>query len=140
MVATIASRSAPGTSFAESAREAKLKAREDLAAPPLVDLLKLDDAAFRAKFSGSPVKRTGRDRFIRNVLIAAGNAVALAGEGRGELAGAVRPHLDDPDPVVRGAAVWALARLDPAAAAAAKGTYLSGEADEDVRAEWESIA
>jgi epoxyqueuosine reductase len=129
----------PWNKFAQGAREAKLMARDDLAAPPLADLLMLDDAAFRAKFSGSPIKRTGRNRFIRNVLIAAGNAAA-AGAGSAALAAAVRPHLDDPDPVVRGAAVWALVRLDPAGAAAAKDKYLSGEADEDVRAEWESTA
>ncbi len=130
----------PWNKFAQSAREAKLMARDDLREPPLVDLLALDDASFRAKFSGSPIKRTGRDRFIRNVLIAAGNAVGLGPEGRGALVDAVRPHLDDPDPVVRGAAVWALSRLDPVGATAAKSAYLLQEADADVRAEWESFA
>ncbi len=67
----------PWNKFAQEARETKLRARDDLKAPALVDLLALDDAAFRAKFSGSPIKRTGRDRFIRNVLIAAGNAGGL---------------------------------------------------------------
>ncbi len=130
----------PWNKFAHEAREAKLRARADLKAPPLVDLLTLDDAAFRAKFSGSPIKRTGRNRFIRNVLIAAGNATGLDAAGRAGLVEAVRPHLDDPDPVVRGAAVWALSRLDLAGAAALKNTYLSQEADADVRAEWELAA
>ncbi len=74
------------------------------------------------------------------MLIAAGNAGGLDPKGRGALAAAVRPHLGDPDPVVRGAAVWALTRLDPAGAAAAKSAYWMQEADEDVRAEWELVA
>ena len=80
--------------------------REDLAAPELADLLELDDAAFRRKFAGSPIKRIGRDRFIRNCLIAAGNSgnPALAATGP-------RDSLDDPDPVVAEAAQWASARL-----------------------------
>ncbi|MBS3649015.1 tRNA epoxyqueuosine(34) reductase QueG [Pseudaminobacter sp. 19-2017] len=97
----------PWNKFAREASEAKLKAREDLQEPRLADLLVLDDAAFRALFSGSPVKRIGRDRFLRNVLIAAGNS--------GE-AGLIAPclHLlEDPSPLVRGASVWALSRLMP---------------------------
>lgn len=95
----------PWNKFARSASEAKLIAREDLKEPALKDLLRLDDAAFRALFSGSPVKRIGRDRFVRNVLIAAGNS----GDER-----LVDPCLSltaDPSPLVRGAAVWALSRL-----------------------------
>ena len=64
----------PWNKFAQAGREARLKQREDLAAPPLADLARLDDAAFRARFAGTPIKRTGRDRFVRNVLIAIGNS------------------------------------------------------------------
>ncbi len=122
----------PWNKFAETARETKLHAREDLKAPRLADLLRLDEAAFRALFSGSPIKRTGRDRFMRNVLIAAGNA----GTGAPELAGAVRAHLGDTNPVVRAAAVWALGRLDPAAAATLRTAALADETDRDVIQEW----
>ncbi|RUZ05908.1 tRNA epoxyqueuosine(34) reductase QueG, partial [Mesorhizobium sp. M7A.F.Ca.CA.001.09.1.1] len=97
----------PWNKFARAASEAKLAARDDLREPPLPDLLGLDDAAFRAFFSGSPIKRIGRDRFIRNVLIAAGNS------GEASLSGAVLALLGDPSPLVRGAAIWALARLVP---------------------------
>jgi epoxyqueuosine reductase len=79
--------------------------RAELAAPRLADLLSLDDAAFREMFAGSPIKRIGRKRMIRNCLIAAGNS------GDRELRGAVRPHLDDPDPVIAEAAAWALSQL-----------------------------
>ncbi|MGH6862073.1 MAG: tRNA epoxyqueuosine(34) reductase QueG [Phyllobacterium sp.] len=95
----------PWNKFAETAREAKLKARDDLKAPSLSTLLTLDDAAFRALFSGSPVKRIGRDRFMRNVLIASGNS------GEPVLIDAVEPHVHDPTPLVRGAAIWALSQL-----------------------------
>jgi epoxyqueuosine reductase len=124
----------PWNKFAEAGREAKLAARDDLAAPRLADLLALDDATFRTTFSGSPIKRTGRDRFIRNVLIAAGNSDCPA------LADNVLPHLDDPAPVVRGAAVWALARLDKERASALKQHRLTHERDESVREEWEATA
>ena len=96
----------PWNKFAQQASEAKLVARADLQEPRLADLLVLDDAAFRALFSGSPVKRIGRDRFIRNVLIAAGNS------GEASLAPQVRLLLADASPLVRGAAVWALAELE----------------------------
>ena len=95
----------PWNKFAQEAREMRLKPREALTAPRLDDLLRLDDAAFRALFVKSPVKRIGRDRFIRNVLYAAGNS------GDAALIEPVRRLLDDPDPVVRDAAEWALARL-----------------------------
>ncbi len=95
----------PWNKFARQASEAKLAARDDLRAPALADLLGLGDAEFRAKFSGSPVKRIGRDRFLRNVLIAAGNS------GAGELVPPCRDLLDDPSALVRGAAVWALSQL-----------------------------
>src|SRR5690606_9370158 len=87
------------------ASEARLVARDDLQEPRLADLLTLDDAGFRALFSGSPVKRIGRDRFIRNVLIAAGNS------GEAALVPQVRDLTRDPSPLVRGAAVWALGEL-----------------------------
>src|SRR5699024_2045134 len=95
----------PWNKFAEAGREAKLQAREDLDALPLADLARLDDAAFRARFSGTPVKRTGRDRFVRNVLVAIGNS------GSPDLAAAAEALLDDASPLVRGAAVWAVSRL-----------------------------
>ncbi|RWM25784.1 tRNA epoxyqueuosine(34) reductase QueG [Mesorhizobium sp.] len=97
----------PWNKFASVASEAKLAARSDLREPPLSDLLLLDDAAFRAFFSGSPIKRIGRDRFVRNVLIAAGNSADTS------LTPIVRGLLDDGSPLVRGAAVWALSRLMP---------------------------
>ena len=95
----------PWNKFAKDASEAKLVAREDLKEPALSDLLALDDTSFRALFSGSPVKRIGRDRFIRNVLVAAGNSDEAG------LVPQVRSLLADPSPLVRGAAVWALSRL-----------------------------
>jgi len=101
----------PWNKFAQEAREVRYHARPDLMAPPLAELALMDDAAFRAKFSGSPIKRIGRDRFLRNVLYAIGNS------GQPELADAARPHLDDPDPAVADAARWALNRLQDAAKA-----------------------
>ena len=95
----------PWNKFAAAGREAKLAAREDLDAPPLADLAGLDDPAFRGRFSGSPIKRIGRPRFIRNVLVAMGNARDPA------LANVARRRLDDESPLVRGAAVWALAQM-----------------------------
>ncbi|MEZ2331467.1 tRNA epoxyqueuosine(34) reductase QueG [Mesorhizobium sp. RCC_202] len=124
----------PWNKFAQAASEAKLSARDDLREPKLSELLTLDDAAFRAFFSGSPIKRIGRDRFIRNVLIAAGNS------GDAALAGIVRGLLDDASPLVRGAAIWALSRLlsdrefgDLAASA------VEAEDDATVREEWLSV-
>ncbi|TPL80222.1 tRNA epoxyqueuosine(34) reductase QueG [Mesorhizobium sp. B2-3-14] len=121
----------PWNKFARAASEAKLAARDDLREPPLADLLALDDAGFRAFFSGSPIKRIGRDRFVRNVLIAAGNSCD------GALVGVVRDLLGDASPLVRGAAIWALARLVPEteyAERAANG--LNSEDDAAVREEW----
>ena len=93
-------------------------------------LAKLDDAGFRAFFSGSPIKRIGRARFLRNVLIAIGNSgdISLAGEAERLLA--------DRDPLIRGAAVWALSRLAPERAISLQGKYLPAEADSKVRDEW----
>ncbi len=99
----------PWNKFAQGSREIRLQARETLAGPRLADLVALDDAAFRALFAKSPVKRIGRDRFIRNVLYAIGNSADPA------LIAPARALLDDPSPVVRDAAVWALSRLMAAA-------------------------
>ena len=95
----------PWNKFAEQGREAKLAARDVLRAPKLAELARLDDAQFRALFAKTSIKRTGRDRFVRNVLIAIGNS------GDALLAAEAERLLDDASPVVRGAAVWALRRL-----------------------------
>ncbi len=118
----------PWNKFAEVAREARFHARDALRGPLLADLAQLDDPAFRALFSKSPVKRIGRDRFIRNVLYAIGNS------GDPGLMAAVMPRLSDASPLVRGAAVWAAWRLLDAAAFAALGPH--DEQDADVLAEW----
>ena len=120
----------PWNKFAREASEAKLKARNDLRDPAIADLLALDDLAFRAMFSGSPVKRIGRDRFIRNVLIAAGNS------GDALLLPQVTRLLDDASALVRGAAVWAAGRLGGDMAALA-GQYAAHEGDVFVRDEWD---
>jgi epoxyqueuosine reductase len=121
----------PWNKFASAAHEAKFRAREELRAPKLSELATLDDAGFRALFSGSPIKRIGRDRFIRNVLIAIGNS------GKPGLAQAAEPLLTDTSPLVRAMAVWALGRLlDPSAFASLRARHLCGETDEAVRCEW----
>jgi epoxyqueuosine reductase len=132
----------PWNKFAQAGREAKLKARADLEAPALADLLALDDAGFRKRFSASPIKRTGRDHFIRNVLIAAGNAAAhdhITEAALRELAEAAARLLNDGNAVVRAAAVWALGRLDASRASALSAHALAVETDPDVRAEWEAL-
>ena len=123
----------PWNKFARATHEAKLAMRADLDAPPLAGLIDLDDAAFRRKFSGSPVKRIGRERFVRNVLIAAGNSAETA------LAAPVRARLDDVSPLIRGVAVWALARLAPATAAAERAKRQAAEPDPEVQREWELV-
>jgi epoxyqueuosine reductase len=95
----------PWNKFAVAAREMGYAAREELRAPRLAELARLDDAGFRALFSGSPIKRIGRDRFVRNVLYAIGNA------GLRELRGVAAGLAEDPDPGVADAARWAVARL-----------------------------
>ena len=121
----------PWNKFAQEGRNARLAAREALAAPPLSELARLDDAAFRALFAKTPVKRTGRDRFVRNVLIAIGNS------GDPTLASAAQARLDDASPLVRGAAVWALGRLlRRAELAALATTHQAREADPVVADEW----
>ena len=123
----------PWNKFARVASEAKLVARDDLKHPALTKLLTLDDPGFRTMFSGSPVKRIGRDRFLRNVLIAAGNS------GDASLAEACRSLLDDASPLVRGAAIWALSRLisRPALRALAA-ERAAAETDSHVLAEWQA--
>lgn len=106
--------------------------RAELTAPELADLLALDDAAFRQVFAGSPIKRIGRDRWVRNCLIAAGNSASAA------LTGPVAALLDDPAPEVRGAAIWALGRLDAPRFAEERAARLAGEGDAEVCAEWQA--
>ena len=121
----------PWNKFARATAEAKLRERADLAAPRLADLARLDDAAFRTLFAGSPIKRIGRDRFLRNVLIAIGNS------GEAALAPSAERRLADPSALVRAAAVWAVSRLVPAARfAELRARHLPAEADADVAAEW----
>ena len=121
----------PWNKFAQAGRESKLAAREELTVPRLADLARLDDAAFRKMFSKSPVKRTGRNRFVRNVLIAIGNS------GDASLAPQAVQLLDDPSALVRGAAVWALSRLMPAEGFAALARdHRPRESEPLVAAEW----
>jgi epoxyqueuosine reductase len=123
----------PWNKFAREASEARFAAKPVTAGASLAELLALDDAAFRAAFAGSPVKRTGRDRFIRNVLVAAGNSEDMA------LLPAVTRHLTDPNPLVRAMAVWAAGELlagDPGALAALRDTHLPNETDAAVLGEW----
>ncbi len=96
----------PWNKFAVAAREVRYAARPELVAPKLGELAGLDDTGFRAMFSGSPIKRIGRDRFVRNVLYAIGNS------GDPALAGVARDLLDDPDAAVSEAARWAVVRLE----------------------------
>ncbi|CUT09047.1 Epoxyqueuosine oQ reductase QueG [Bradyrhizobium sp.] len=125
----------PWNKFAQEGREAKLAARDALRAPGLAELARLDDAAFRALFTKSPVKRIGRDRFLRNVLIAIGNS------GDAALADEARRSLEDESALVRGAAVWALAQLMPDEEFAALRTEaIAGESDESVREEWRAAS
>jgi epoxyqueuosine reductase len=120
----------PWNKFAQAGHEVKLKARDALLAPRLADLAALDDAAFRKMFAKSPVKRTGRDRFVRNVLIAIGNS------GDATLAPSAERLLADPSPLVRGTAVWALGRLDWKRLAALATAHRPRESDPQVADEW----
>ncbi len=124
----------PWNKFARAHAEPDFMPREALDPARLAVLAFLDDAAFRVAFSKSPIKRTGRDRFVRNVLIAIGNS------GEASLWGSARVCLDDPSPLVRAMAVWALSRLlDADAFAQLRAERLEGEADPDVRAEWQPV-
>ena len=121
----------PWNKFAQAAHEAKLQARQDLIAPPLDQLARLDDAAFRKLFSGSPVKRIGRDRFVRNVAIAIGNS------GDSSHFGCTSDLLGDPSPLVRAMAVWTLSQLLPRDEfAALRDRHLAHETDDAVKEEW----
>lgn len=123
----------PWNKFAEEASEAAFTARHDLELPPLGEFLGLDDAAFRTRFSGSPIKRIGRDRFLRNVLIACGNS------GDTSLLPGVEQLIRDPSPVVRAMAVWASARLMPASSFSELASeHEAEECDPAVRREWAS--
>ena len=119
----------PWNKFAQAGRDAKLAMRDDLREPRLAELSRLDDAAFRAMFAKTAVKRTGRDRFVRNVLIAIGNS------GDASLAPDAEARLGDDSPLVRGAAVWALGRLHRERLAAQE-QRLHSESDLTVREEW----
>ncbi|RUT30436.1 tRNA epoxyqueuosine(34) reductase QueG [Arsenicitalea aurantiaca] len=121
----------PWNKFARATAESRLAAREDLRAPALSDLVALDDWGFRALFAGSPIKRLGLARFLRNVLIAIGNSADPA------LLPAARARLADEDARVRGAAIWAVRRLeDPDAVAQLAARHAPVEPDPAVRAEW----
>ena len=120
----------PWNKFAQTSHEARLAIRPQADDPALAEILQLDDAAFRERFRGTPIKRTGRDRLIRNALIAAGNA------GDPSLITPVEGLIDDASPLVRAMAAWALQRLDPDRSAAMRADRLAAETDADVRAEW----
>jgi epoxyqueuosine reductase len=121
----------PWNKFAQAGKEMKLASRDENRAPRLSGLAQLDDAAFRARFSKSPVKRTGRDRFIRNVLIAIGNS------GDPSLQAETERLLDDSSPLVRGAAIWALSELaEPSAFKKIAASRREAETDASVIEEW----
>ena len=120
----------PWNKFAQASREMKLQAREYLRSPPLAELAHLDDADFRALFTKSAVKRVGRHRFVRNVLVAIGNS------GDASLAGEAERLLGDASPLVRGAAIWALGRLDRGRLQQCAARHRSAESDPEVIAEW----
>jgi epoxyqueuosine reductase len=120
----------PWNKFAQAGREAKLAARAALRAPRLAELARLDDSGFRALFTKSAVKRVGRARFVRNVLIAIGNSQDAS------LAREAERLLDDPSPLIRGAAVWALGRLDRERLARRAAARSAAETDPQVIEEW----
>ncbi len=121
----------PWNKFAEQTREAKFAASAMTDNPPLAEILVLDDAAFRVRFAGTPIKRTGRDRIVRNALIAAGNSKD------DNLQPLVERLLNDASPVVRAAAIWATSRLASVETfARLRLRHHTGETDRDVAAEW----
>ena len=125
----------PWNKFAQATREIRFHARPETDNPPLADLLALDDAAFRTRFAGTPIKRTGRDRVVRNTLIAAGNS------GDRALLDPVVRLLADPSPLVRVAAVWAYGRLaDSGEIASVRADALTRETDAAVVEEWQAAA
>ncbi len=121
----------PWNKFARVGGEAKLAGRDDLAAPPLLELAALDDAGFRARFAGGPIKRIGHARFLRNVMIAIGNS------GDRSLIAAARRGIESESPLVRAMAVWAFGRLAaPADVKAVALRFASEERDAAVMEEW----
>ena len=121
----------PWNKFAAAATEMRFAAQPATDNPPLTELLALDDAAFRQRFAGTPVKRTGRNRIIRNALIAAGNS------GDKSLLRLVTPLLGDDSPLVRAMAIWSAKRLmSDAELAPLKARYEPNEADPEVAREW----
>jgi epoxyqueuosine reductase len=123
----------PWNKFAAKARETRMSLRQELRLAPLAELASLDEAAFRARFAGTPVKRTGRDRFVRNALCAVGNS------GDAALAPVAAARLDDSSPLVRGMAVWALRRLlDGPAFARLKSERAPREREPGVAEEWDA--
>jgi epoxyqueuosine reductase len=122
----------PWNKFAKAAAEMRFKPRPAADSPPLAELLALDDTAFQTRFKGSPIKRVGRDRFVRNATVAAGNS------GDASLLASVAPLLRDGSPLVRGMAVWAVRRLANACEMARlKALFAQAESDPAVRSEWE---
>lgn len=126
----------PWNKFASTAKDAAFHPRAELTAPLLADLAELDDAAFREVFAGSPIKRIGRDRFIRNVMIAIGNSGPKTGETR--LVELCIQRLDDASPLVRGASVWALGSLSPSAFEIERLSRRHAESDPGVCEEWDA--
>ncbi len=124
----------PWNKFAVAARDTRMALRDDLAGLPLAELAQLDDATFRKLFAGTPIKRTGRDRFVRNVMIAIGNS------GDPALIATAINALDDGSALVRAMAVWALRQLAPVEAVRHRPAHLRIEKDADVRAEWEGVS
>ncbi|MEZ6029361.1 MAG: tRNA epoxyqueuosine(34) reductase QueG [Hyphomonadaceae bacterium] len=122
----------PWNKFAATARETAFHPRAELIAPLLAELAQLDDAAFREVFAGSPIKRIGRDRLIRNVMIAIGNSGSQA------LADLCIQTLDDGSPLVRGAAAWALGQLSPTAFESERLARRPVESDPAVLEEWDA--
>ncbi|MEM1371922.1 MAG: tRNA epoxyqueuosine(34) reductase QueG, partial [Pseudomonadota bacterium] len=121
----------PWNKFAQDSRDARLAINPACDNPAIADILALDDAAFRKRFAGTPLKRSGRNRLIRNALIAAGNSSDPT------LRAHVEPHLSDPDKVVRASAVWAFQQLASSADIAAKRQqHLATESDPEVQLEW----
>ncbi|MGE4011568.1 MAG: tRNA epoxyqueuosine(34) reductase QueG [Alphaproteobacteria bacterium] len=121
----------PWNKFARKSRDAAFLPRVELTAPRLADFVKLDDECFRRVFAQSPIKRVGRDRFVRNVLIGLGNG------GDPAMRKLIEPLLRDGSPLVRAMAVWALRQLvDAGSLAPVRDAHLADETDAEVRAEW----
>jgi epoxyqueuosine reductase len=121
----------PWNKYAHATAEPDFLPRAELTAPRLAELARFDDAAFRRMFAGTSVKRIGRDRFVRNVLIAIGNS------GDARLAETARRCLDDASPLVRASAVWAFSRLStPEVISRERRARLPSEEDPMVASEW----